>query len=141
MTTTVRASGRPLLASLVLGAVLVAAVALVGWGLLLFVKGTVVLISYALGIALVVLPLLFARRVVGQSTGAERRQRIATIGQVVGLGAVLCVIAYFVGEHGWLLIAVPAAAVAAMRVARAVAARRRGAGGRNGETAPGAPDP
>src|SRR4051812_17374402 len=125
MTTTVRASGRPLLASLVLGAVVVAAVALVGWGLLLVVKGTVVLIIYALGIALVVLPLLFAPRVVGQSTGAGRRQRIATIALVGGLGAGLRVNPYFVGERGGLLVAVPAAAVAAMRVARAVAARRR----------------
>src|SRR4051794_24896942 len=123
MSTPVRAS-RPLLASLVLGAAIVAAVALVGWMLLLFVKGAVVLISYALGIALVVVPLLLAHRLLTGTTGAERRQRIGTIAQVVGAGVALCVVAYFVGEHGWLLTAAPAAVVAALRLGRAVAARR-----------------
>jgi len=42
----VRAHPRALLPSLILGAVVVGAVALAGWLLLLFVKGTVVLISY-----------------------------------------------------------------------------------------------
>jgi hypothetical protein len=116
---------RSLMASLVLGAVVVAAVALIGWMLLLFVKGTVVLVSYALGIALVVLPLLLTHRLLAGTTGAERRQRIGTIAQVVAAGAALCVVAYFVGEHGWLLIAVPAAVVAALRLGRAVAVRRR----------------
>jgi hypothetical protein len=123
MTTPVRR--RPLLRSLILGAVLIAAVAVVGWMLLLFVKGTVVLISYALGIALIVLPLLLASRVISGHTGAERRQRIGTIGQAVALGVALCVVAYFVGLHGWLLIAVPAAVVAVSRVVHAVSARRR----------------
>src|SRR3954453_6790048 len=90
MSTPVRAS-RPLLASLVVGAVVVAAVALVGWMLLLFVKGTVVLVSYALGIALVVLPLLLTRRLLTGTTGAERRQRVGTIAQVVAAGIALCV--------------------------------------------------
>jgi hypothetical protein len=125
MTTAVRARRGPLLTSLLLGAALVAAVALAGWLLLLFVKGTVVLISYAIGIALVVLPLLLARRVLAGHSGAERRQRLGTIAQAVALGIALCVIAYFVGAHGWLLIAVPAAVVAGSRVLRAVTARRR----------------
>jgi membrane protease YdiL (CAAX protease family) len=123
MTTAVRTS-RPLLASLLVGAGLVVAVGLVGWLLLLFVKGTVVLVSWALGIALVVLPLLLARRILGGHTGAERRQRLWTIGQAVAIGVALCAIAYFVGDHGWLLIAVPAAVVAVLRVARAVQVRR-----------------
>jgi hypothetical protein len=123
MTTAVRTS-RPLLASLLVGAGIVAAVGLVGWLLLLFVKGTVVLISWALGVALVVLPLLLARRILGGQTGVERRRRLWTIAQAVVLGVALCAIAYFVGDHGWLLIAVPAAVVAAMRVVRAVQTRR-----------------
>jgi membrane protease YdiL (CAAX protease family) len=123
MTTSVRTS-RPLLSSLVVGAALVAVVGIVGWLLLLFVKGTVVLISWALGIALVVLPLLLARRILGGHTGSERRERLWTIGQAVVLGVALCAIAYFVGDHGWLLIAVPAAVVAVLRVVRAVQAGR-----------------
>ena len=123
MTTAVRTS-RPLLASLLVGAGIVAAVGLVGWLLLLFVKGTVVLVSWALGLALVVLPLLLAPRILGGHTGVERRQRLWTIGQAVALGVALCAIAYFVGDHGWLLIAVPAAVVAVLRVVRAVQARR-----------------
>jgi hypothetical protein len=111
--------------SLFLGAALVAAVAIAGWLLLLFVKGTVVLISYALGIALVVVPLLLAHRVVAGQTGSERWRRIGTVAQVVALGAALCVIAHLVGDHGWLLIAVPAAVVAVTRGIRAVGTRRR----------------
>ncbi|MGY1810664.1 hypothetical protein ACI8AF_25120 [Blastococcus sp. SYSU D00669] len=123
MTTAVR-TNRPLLASLLVGAALVAAVGLVGWLLLLFVKGTVVLVSWALGIALVVLPLLFARRILAGHAGSERRERLWTLGQAVALGVALCAIAYFVGDHGWLLVAVPAAVVAVLRVVRAVQARR-----------------
>jgi phosphatidylserine synthase len=118
---------RPLLPSLLLGAGIVAAVAIVGWLLLLFVKGTVVLVSYVLGIALIVLPLLLARRIVAGSTGSERRHRVGTIGQVVALGVALCVIAHLVGQHGWLLIVVPAAVVAVLRVVHGVGARRRAA--------------
>ena len=123
MATAVRTS-RPLLASLLVGAGIVAAVGLVGWLLLLFVKGTVVLVSWALGLALVVLPLLLAPRILGGHTGVERRTRLWTIAQAVVLGLALCAVAYFVGDHGWLLIAVPAAVVAVLRVVRAVQARR-----------------
>src|SRR4051812_15076195 len=101
MTAPARAGRRPLLPALILGAAVVAAVALAGWLLLLFVKGTVVLVSYAIGLALIVVPLLLAHRLVAGHTGAQRRQRIATIGQAVAIGVVLCVIAYFVGRHGW----------------------------------------
>ena len=104
---------------------LTAAVAIAGWLLLLFVKGTVVLISYALGIALVVVPLLLAHRIVAGHTGSERWRRIGTVAQVVALGAALCVIAHLVGDHGWLLIAVPAAVVAVTRGIQAVGTRRR----------------
>jgi phosphatidylserine synthase len=124
---TVPAPRRPLLPSLLLGAGVVAAVAIVGWLLLLFVKGTVVLVSYVLGIALIVLPLLLARRIVAGSIGSERRRRVGTIGQVVALGVALCVLAHLVGQHGWLLIVVPAAVVAVLRVVHGVGARRRAA--------------
>jgi len=123
----VRAHPRALLPSLILGAVVVGAVALAGWLLLLFVKGTVVLISYALGAALVAVPLLLAHRLVAGQVGQERRHRILTIAQVVGLGAALIVIAFFVGQHGWLLIAIPAAVVAVLRVVRGIGTRRRAA--------------
>ena len=126
MTTSVRPA-RPLRVSLILGAALVAAVALAGWLLLLFVKGTVVLVSYAVGAALVALPLLLARRIVAGHAGSERWRRIGTIAEVVALGVALIVIAHLVGQHGWLLIAIPAAVVAAMHVTRSVATRRRSA--------------
>jgi hypothetical protein len=125
MAAPVPARSRALLPSLVVGAAVVGVVALAGWLLLLFVKGTVVLISYALGIALIALPLLLAYRLLKGHTGAERRQRIMAIAQAVGLGVALCVIAHLVGEHGWLLIAIPAAVVAVLRLTSGVAARRR----------------
>jgi phosphatidylserine synthase len=125
MTTPVRDRHRALLPSLVLAAALAAAVAIAGWLLLLFVKGTVVLITYALGIALVLVPLLLAHRIVAGHTGSERWRRIGTVAQVVALGAALCLIAHLVGGHGWLLIAVPAAVVAVTRGIQAVGTHRR----------------
>jgi hypothetical protein len=125
MAAPVAARSRGLLPSLVAGAVVVGIVALAGWLLLLFVKATVVLVAYAIGIALVVLPLLLAPRLLRGQAGSERRQRIGTIAQAVGVGVALCVIAHLVGQHGWLLIAVPAAVVVVLRTARAVAARRQ----------------
>jgi hypothetical protein len=125
MTDVVPARSRALLPSLVVGAAIVGIVALAGWLLLLFVKGTVVLVSYGIGIALIVLPLLLAHRLVAGHTGPDRRHRIWVIAQAVGIGVALCVIAYFVGAHGWLLIAIPAAVVAVLRVMHGVTARRR----------------
>jgi phosphatidylglycerophosphate synthase len=124
MTASTPRASRSLLASLVLGAALVAAVGVAGWLLLLLVKGTVVVVGWALGLALVAVPLLLARRIVRGHTGAERRQRLWTIAQAVAIGVALCAIAYFVDDHGWLLVVVPAAVVAALRGARAVQARR-----------------
>jgi hypothetical protein len=126
MSTPVPARRSGLLPSLLLGAVLVAAAAVVGWVLLLLVKGAVVVVGYALGAALVVLPLLVARRVVGDATGRERWRRIGTIAEVVVLGVVLCVVAHLLGQHGWLLVALPAAAVLLVRLSRG---RRRSAAG------------
>jgi hypothetical protein len=124
MTASTPRASRPLLASLILGAALVAAVGVVGWLLLLLVKGTVVVVGWALGLALIAVPLLLARRLVGGHTGVERRQRLWTIAQAVAIGVALCAIAYFVDDHGWLLIVVPAAVIAVLRAARAVQARR-----------------
>jgi len=126
MATPAPARSRALLPSLVVGAAIVGVVALAGWLLLLFVKGTVVLVSYGVGIALIVLPLLLAHRLVAGHTGTERRHRIGAIAEAVGLGVALCVIAFFVGRHGWLLIAVPAAVVAVLRVTHEATTRRRG---------------
>jgi hypothetical protein len=119
MSTPVRARRRALLPSLVVGAGLAAAVALAGWLLLLFVKGAVVLLGYALGVALIVVPLLMARRIVAGHSGRERWRRVGTITEVVALGVALCVVAHLLGQHGWLLIALPAAAVLLVRLARA----------------------
>ena len=137
MTAPVRSRRRPLLPSLLLGAGFVAAVAVAGWLLLLFVKGTAVLVSYAIGIALIVVPLLLARRIVAGHTGVERRQRILTIAQAVAVGVVLCGIAYFVGRHGWLLIVVPAATVAVLRLVHGLRGRRSGDQSRGGALSPG----
>ncbi|RBY85169.1 hypothetical protein [Blastococcus sp. TF02A-26] len=124
MTASPSRASRPLLASLVFGAAIVAAVGIAGWLLLLLVKGTVVIVGWALGLALIAVPLLLSRRIVGEHTGVERRQRLWTIAQAVAIGVALCAIAYFVGDHGWLLIVVPAAVVAVLRGARAVQAYR-----------------
>ena len=126
MTASAPRASRPLLASLVLGAALVAAVGVAGWLLLLLVKGTVVVVGWALGLALIAVPLLLARRIVGGHTGVERRQRLWTIGQAVAIGVALCAIAYFVADHGWLLVVVPAAVVAVLRGIHAVQERREG---------------
>ena len=91
--------------------VLAIVVALVGWLALLFVKGVVVLVAYALGALLIVVPLLTARRLIGDRVGKARRERIVAIGTAVLLGIALCVVARLVSRHGWLLIAVPAAGV------------------------------
>src|SRR5689334_31042 len=95
----VPARSRALLPTLVVGAAIVGIVALAGWLLLLFVKGTVVAVSYGVGIALIVLPLLLAHRLLAGHTGQDRRHRIVAIAEAVGIGVALCVIAFFVGAH------------------------------------------
>jgi hypothetical protein len=125
MSTPVPARRGRLLPSLVLGAAVAAAVAIVGWMLLLFVKGAVVVVGYALGAALIALPLLLARRILAGHSGRERWQRVSTIAQVVVLGAVLCAVAHLLGQHGWLLVAVPVAVVLAGRLLRTSRLRRR----------------
>jgi hypothetical protein len=125
MSRPVRVRRGALLPSLVLGAALAAAVAIVGWMLLLFVKGAVVVVAYALGGALIVVPLLVARRILAGHSGRERWQRVGTIAQVVVLGAVLCAVAHLLGRHGWLLIALPVAVVLAGRLLPRSRLRRR----------------
>jgi hypothetical protein len=110
---------RSLLPSLLATCLLGAGVAVVCWLLLLLVKGTVVLIAYALGIAMIAVPLLLTRRLLTGQPGAERRRRAATVATVVALGAVLCVAAHLVDEHGWLLVVIPVAAVLLSRLAQA----------------------
>lgn len=125
MSTPIRVRRGALLPSLVLGAALAAAVAIVGWMLLLFVKGAVVVVAYALGGALIVVPLLLGRRILAGHSGREKWQRIGTIAQVVTLGAVLCAVAHLLGRHGWLLIALPVAVVLGGRLLRGSRLRRR----------------
>jgi amino acid transporter len=116
---------RSVLPALLAACLIGAAVALVGWLLLLFVKGAVVVIAYALGIAMVVLPLLLARRLLTGHPRPEKRERLVTIATVVLLGAVLCVAAHLVADHGWLLIVLPVAAVAVLRTGSAIGGRHR----------------
>jgi hypothetical protein len=116
---------RSLLPSLLATCALGAAVAVVGWLLLLLVKGTVVLIAYALGIAMIAVPLLLTRRLLAGQPGDERRRRAVTIATVVVLGAALCLSAHLVDEHGWLLVVLPVAAVLLGRLAQAGGAALR----------------
>jgi uncharacterized membrane protein len=117
---------RRALASSLLATCLVAAgVAVVGWLLLLLLKGTVVLLAYAVGIALIAVPLLLSRRLLRGRSGPDRRERLVTIATVVVVGAVLCLTANLVADHGWLLIVLPVAAILLSRVARAGASAVR----------------
>jgi len=97
----------------------------VGWLLLLLLKGTVVLLAYALGIAMIAVPLLLARRLLTGRPRDEKRERIVTLGTVVAVGVVLCVTGHLVGEHGWLLVVLPVAAILLGRAARAGAVTLR----------------
>jgi phosphatidylserine synthase len=109
--------------------VLAAVIAGVGWLLLELLKGLVVVVTYSLGIALIVVPLLLARRILSGSHGRERFRRIGSVLAAVLLGILLCAIAHAVHRHGWLLIALPAALVGISRLADRIAerrARRRG---------------
>jgi hypothetical protein len=88
-----------------------------------------VLVAYALGIAMIAVPLLLSRRLLGGQPREEKRERAVTIAAVVAIGAVLCVSAHLVSQHGWLLIVLPVAAILLARLsqggARAVRRVRR----------------
>src|SRR3954451_16636420 len=114
-----RSGRRSLLPSLLATCLLGAGVAVVGWLLLLMLKGTVVLVAYALGIAMIAVPVLLARRLLTGRSREEKRERTLTLATVVAIGAVLCITAHLVDEHGWLLIVLPVAAVLAARGIRA----------------------
>jgi hypothetical protein len=116
---------RALAPSLLATCLVAAGVAVVGWLLLLLLKGTVVLLAYAVGIAMIAVPLLLSRRLLRGRSGPDRRERLATILTVVAVGAVLCVTANLVDDHGWLLIVLPVAAILLSRVARAGASAVR----------------
>jgi hypothetical protein len=109
--------GRSVATSIAFPVAAVAAAALVGWLLLLFVKGLVVIACYAVGAALVAVPLVMARRLLTGHRGAERWRRVRDIATAVVVGAGLLVTGYFVARHGWLLIAVPAGLLALSRLA------------------------
>jgi len=116
-----------------------AGVAVVGWLLLELLKGTVVVVAFALGISMIAVPLLFSPRIVRGHRGSELRERWGTIGTVVAIGVLLCAVAQQVDDHGWLLIVLPAAAVVLARLVRAggdlrrrMRSRRQPSGGRPG---------
>jgi phosphatidylserine synthase len=106
-----------------------AVVAAIGWLLLELLKGLVVVITYCLGAALIVVPLMLASRVLSGAAGRERFRRIGALAAAVLIGVVLCVIAHAVHRHGWLLIVIPAVLVGISRLADRIGerrARRRG---------------
>jgi hypothetical protein len=103
--------------------VVVAAVALVGWLLLLLVKGIVVVLCFAVGAALVVVPLVMARRLLTGQAGGRRWRRVLDLVTAMLLGAALIVVGYFVARHGWLLVAVPVGVVLLSRVVRGLGRR------------------
>ena len=112
---------RALAPSLLATCLVAAGVAVVGWLLLLLLKGTVVLLAYAVGIAMIAVPLLLSGRLLRGRSGPDRRERLGTILTVVAVGVVLCAGASLVSDHGWLLIVLPVAAILLSRAARAVA--------------------
>jgi hypothetical protein len=117
---------RSVAASIALPVVLVAVAALVGWLLLLLVKGIVVILCYAVGAALVVVPLLMARRLLAGHTGRDRWHRVGELLTAVAIGVALIAVGYFVGRHGWLLVVVPAGVIAVSRVADRIGELREG---------------
>ena len=112
--------GRSVATSIALPVLAVAAAALIGWLLLLLVKGLVVILCYAIGAALVVVPLLMSRRLLAGHHGAARWRRVRDLATAVLIGAGLIVTGYYVGRHGWLLVAVPAGLLALSRLADGV---------------------
>jgi peptidoglycan/LPS O-acetylase OafA/YrhL len=105
--------GGSVLRPLLISVLLIGLAALVGWILLITVTFALVLACYAAGAALIVLPLLVAGRVVGgQRSSRERWGRIGVIAALVCGGIALIVVAHLIQQHKWLLIVLPAAAVA-----------------------------
>lgn len=95
-----------------LGPVLFVAVAgILGWILLVTVKWLVVILLFAIGISLIVVPIAAGSRILGPTVGAIRRHRIVQLATAVLLGLALIVLAVVVAHHGWLLIVVPVAIV------------------------------
>jgi hypothetical protein len=121
-----RRANRSVAASIAVPVALVAVAALVGWLLLLLVKGLVVVLCYAVGAALVVVPLLMARRLLAGHDGRARWRRIGDLLTAVVIGLALIVTGYYVGRHGWLLIAVPAGLIAVSRIASRIGELREG---------------
>ncbi len=101
-----------LLGSLVVPIILVAVVALLGWGLLALAKAIIVAVTYAVGIAMVVVAVALSPRLLRGRTGRARWRRVGSVLATALLGVVLIVVAHQVSRHGWLLIAIPAAVVA-----------------------------
>jgi hypothetical protein len=108
---------RSIAMSIALPVLAVAAAALVGWLLLLLVKGIVVVLCYAVGAALVVVPLVMSRRLLAGHSGGDRWRRVRDMATAVLIGAGLIVTGYYVARHGWLLVAVPAGLLALSRLA------------------------
>lgn len=118
-------SNDSVLGTLAVPVVLVAIAAFVGWILLELIKGVIVAATYAVGIALVVVPLLLSPRLMRDRQGRERWRRLGAIVTAVLVGVALVVIAGLLRRHGWLLIVIPVALVAISRVFDRFAAHRQ----------------
>jgi cation transport ATPase len=108
-----RSSGgqRSVFASLLAPVVLVAVAGLVGWLILVSIKWLFVTLMIAFGVALIIVPFVAGRRILGSSTGDVRARRTAQLATAVALGVALIVLGIVVAHHGWLLIVVPAVVV------------------------------
>jgi len=111
-------------ASLLVPVTLVALAGVVGWILLVTVKWLIVTLLFAIGIALVIVPIAAGSRIVGPAVGEIRRRRIGQLVTAVLLGVAFIVLGVVVSHHGWLLIVVPAAVVLIARGVGKVSERR-----------------
>jgi FtsH-binding integral membrane protein len=109
-------SKRTVTSVLVIPLVAALVVAAIGWLLWQLFTGIIVGATYAIGVVLIVAPLLLWKRLVGDRTGRERVERIGSIVATILLGVALLAIANLVSRHGWLLVAVPAAVVLVPRM-------------------------
>jgi hypothetical protein len=122
--TGVGGSQRSVFSSLLAPVVFVAVAGIIGWLLLITVKWMVVTVMVALGIALILVPFLAGRKIVGPATGSNRTHRFVQLGTAVLLGIALIVLAVVVSRHGWLLIVVPAAVVLVGRIVGRISTAR-----------------
>ncbi len=118
------AKDRALLSALAVPVIAAIVVAAIGWLVWQLLTGILVAATYAIGVVLIVVPLLLAKKLVGDRAGRARIERMGSIAAAVLLGVALLIIANLVSRHGWLLVAVPAAVVLVPRLIAGLRAQR-----------------